>query len=92
MADFRETILALVKGRSLYTLREVAMLLHLRDMPLTTVRAAAAALGVQKPVITRCMDRLQLDGLAVRKVDESDRRSVLLGLTKKGEKMVAKWA
>lgn len=52
--------------------------------PPHTVRGLAALLGVSKPAITRALDRLGILGLARRKRDETDRRSVLVQRTVKG--------
>jgi len=70
------------------TARQLAVMLHLRLHPMDphqhTVKGLAASLGLNKPAITRAADRLAEYGLVVRKVDASDRRSVLIGLTKQG--------
>ncbi|MBR0558627.1 MarR family transcriptional regulator [Neokomagataea anthophila] len=50
-----------------------------------TVRGLAAALNVSKPAITRALDRLRVLGLAERKPDPLDRRSVLVRHTPKGQ-------
>jgi DNA-binding MarR family transcriptional regulator len=44
----------------------------------------AATLNVSKPAITRALDRLTELGMIKRKVDETDRRSVLVQRTVKG--------
>jgi len=49
-----------------------------------TVRGLAAELNVSKPAITRALDRLAEFGLARRRVDPMDRRSVLVQRTLKG--------
>ncbi len=49
-----------------------------------TVRHLAAELNVAKPAITRAVDRIQELGLAKRKSDPNDRRSVLIERTAKG--------
>ena len=49
-----------------------------------TVRGLAASLNVSKPAITRALDRLTELGMIKRKVDETDRRSVLVQRTVKG--------
>jgi DNA-binding MarR family transcriptional regulator len=49
-----------------------------------TVRCLAVSLKVTKPAITRAVDRLTELGMIRRKVDENDRRSVLLKRTVKG--------
>ena len=49
-----------------------------------TVRGLASHLNVSKPAITRALDRLTDLQFAARKVDPSDRRSVLVQRTPKG--------
>ena len=49
-----------------------------------TVRGLAASLNVSKPAVTRALDRLSELGLVKRKIDETDRRSVLVQRTVKG--------
>jgi DNA-binding MarR family transcriptional regulator len=49
-----------------------------------TVRGLAVALGVQKPAVTRALDRLGEFELVKRKVDQADRRSVLVQRTAAG--------
>ncbi|WP_428485751.1 MarR family transcriptional regulator [Rhodopila sp.] len=49
-----------------------------------TVRGLAGGLNVSKPAITRALDRLGELDLARRKVDPTDRRSVLVQRTPKG--------
>jgi len=82
----RETIVALVRsdGPDL-SARQLAVLLtvYLGEGP-HTVRGLAADLNVSKPAITRALDRLGELDLARRKVDPSDRRSVLVQRTPKG--------
>ena len=65
--------------------RQMAILLtvYLTSAP-HTVRGLANTLGVSKPAVTRALDRLGELGLARRKVDEKDRRSVLIQRTPGG--------
>ena len=65
--------------------RQMAVLLtvYLKSPP-HTVRGLASALKISKPAITRSLDRLSDLGLLRRKVDESDRRSVLIQRTIRG--------
>jgi len=65
--------------------RQMAALLTVyMTEPPHTVRGLAAALAVSKPAITRALDRLGQLGLARRKIDPQDRRSVLVQRTVKG--------
>jgi DNA-binding MarR family transcriptional regulator len=65
--------------------RQMALLLTVYlTTPPHTVRGLATALNVSKPAITRALDRLSEYGLIRRKVDEFDRRSVLIQRTVKG--------
>jgi len=65
--------------------RQMALLLtvYLTPQP-HTVRGLAATLNVSKPAITRALDRLSEYGMIRRKVDETDRRSILIQRTVKG--------
>ena len=65
--------------------RQMALLLSVYLTPAPhTVRGLSELLKVSKPAITRAIDRLTELGLIRRKVDENDRRSVLLQRTVKG--------
>jgi DNA-binding MarR family transcriptional regulator len=55
-----------------------------------TVRGLAAALNVAKAAITRALNRLEDLELARRKVDATDRRSVLFQRTQKGKRVPAR--
>ena len=73
--------------------RQMATLLtvYMTDPP-HTVRGLAAGLGVSKPVITRALDRLGEFGLARRKTDPRDKRSVVVQRTVKGSVYLAELA
>jgi len=65
--------------------RQMALLLTVYlTPPPHTVRGLASTLNISKPAITRALDRLGDYGLVRRKVDETDRRSVLIQRTVKG--------
>ena len=65
--------------------RQMALLLTVYlTTPPHTVRGLAGVLNISKPAITRALDRLGEIGLVRRKVDETDRRSVLIQRTVKG--------
>ena len=65
--------------------RQMALLLSVYLTPAPhTVRGLSELLKVSKPAITRAVDRLTELGLIRRKIDENDRRSVLLQRTVKG--------
>lgn len=65
--------------------RQMALLLTVYLTPPShTVRGLAIALNVSKPAVTRALDRLSEYGLVRRKVDDTDRRSVLIQRTVKG--------
>ena len=82
----QETIITLVRrdGADLSS-RQLGVMLtsYLTDGP-HTVRGLALKLNVSKPAITRALDRLGELDLARRKPDPSDRRSVLVQRTPKG--------
>ena len=60
--------------------------------PPHTVRGLAALLGISKPAVTRALDRLGMLGLARRRRDEQDRRSVLVQRTVKGSIFLTEFA
>ncbi len=60
--------------------------------PPHTVRGLAATLGVSKPAITRALDRLSELGLARRKTDPRDGRSVVVQRTVKGSVYLSEFA
>lgn len=53
-----------------------------------TVRGLASQLNVSKPAITRAIDKLSEQDLVQRKPDPSDRRSVLMSRTTKGNAFI----
>lgn len=85
MPDFHTVLLRMVQNTNTpdLTLRQIGLLLELREQP-QTVRHLAAKLNVSKPAITRGADRLTLLGMVVRKADSRDRRSVLIVLAREG--------
>ena len=65
--------------------RQMALMLTVYLTPAPhTVRGLCDALNISKPAITRALDRLSSLGMVKRKVDEDDRRSVLIQRTVKG--------
>ncbi|WP_328702804.1 MarR family transcriptional regulator [Belnapia mucosa] len=70
-------------------LRQLAVLLvvYQTNEP-QTVRGLAKHLKVNKPAITRALDRLEEFELAVRHIDPKDRRSVVVRRTPLGTAMV----
>jgi DNA-binding MarR family transcriptional regulator len=67
------------------TQRQFAILLQVYLAPPPhTVRGIAADLKISKPAVTRAIDRLSGLDLVRRKVDENDRRSILLQRTVAG--------
>lgn len=82
----RDTIVALVRREGVdLSARQLGVFLtcYLNDGA-HTVRGLANQLNVSKPAVTRALDRLSDLDLARRKVDPSDRRSVLVQRTTKG--------
>ena len=60
--------------------------------PPHTVRGLAALLRISKPAVTRALDRLGMLGLARRRRDEQDRRSVLVQRTVRGSVFLSDFA
>jgi DNA-binding MarR family transcriptional regulator len=78
------------------TMREIAILAtldELRDIgecgPLTT-HALAEIMGVGKPVITRSVTRLAVDGLVINGAHPKDKRKRAIALTEQGVAIMAK--
>ncbi len=59
--------------------------------PPHTVRGLSSELNVSKPAITRALDRLSELGLIRRKIDDADRRSVLVQRTVRGSVYLRDW-
>lgn len=73
--------------------RQMAVLLTVyMNEPPHTVRGLAEMLNVTKPAITRAIDRLGEFGLARRKTDPRDRRSVIVQRTVKGSVYLSEFA
>src|SRR3546814_5425119 len=70
------------------TARQMAILLtaYLTPPP-HTVRGLADAMGISKPAVTRALDRLGDLGFLRRRVDEADRRSVLVQRDRKSTRL-----
>ncbi len=73
--------------------RQMALLLtvYMTDPP-HTVRGLAAQLNISKPAITRALDRLSQLGYIRRKIDQADRRNVLVQRTVKGSVYLSEFA
>jgi DNA-binding MarR family transcriptional regulator len=75
------------------TARQMAMLLAVYMMePPHTVRGLAELLRISKPAVTRAVDRLSDLELVRRKVDDDDRRSVLIQRTVRGSVFLREFA
>src|SRR5579871_4667816 len=73
--------------------RQLALVLMVYMTPAPhTVRGLAALLNISKPAITRALDRLGKLGIVRRKVDETDRRSILVQRTVKGSVFLREFA
>jgi DNA-binding MarR family transcriptional regulator len=82
----RDTIVALVRqdGPDLSARQFGVFLTCYLENDAQTVRGLADALEVQRPVISRALDRLTEFDLVGRKADPTDRRSVLVQRTPTG--------
>lgn len=82
----RDTVVALVRrdGADLSARQLGVFLTCYLNEGAHTVRGLAAGLNVSKPAITRALDRLGELDLARRKIDPTDRRSVLVQRTPRG--------
>lgn len=91
---FRETFLSEVRlAQPDLNLRQLAVLMtvYRTDEP-QTVRGLAKDLKISKPAVTRGLDRLGEFDLTRRKIDPSDRRSVLVMRTEAGKAMMRRLA
>jgi DNA-binding MarR family transcriptional regulator len=75
------------------TSRQAVLLLtvYLTEPP-HTVRGLAADLAISKAAVSRALDRLSKLGFVRRRVDEADRRSVLVHRTGAGDAFLAGFA
>ena len=77
-------ILVATQGVDL-SMRQIAILLTVYLAgEAATVRGLSATLEISKPAVSRALDRLADLGLVRRKIDETDRRNVLIQRTVKG--------
>ena len=84
---------SLRRGGPDLTARQIAVLLTVYlTSPPHTVRGLAAELKVSKAAISRSLDRLGQLELVRRKVDETDRRSVLVQRTVRGSVFLSDFA
>ncbi len=75
------------------TSRQLALLLTVYlEPPPHTVRALARSLGISKPAVVRAIDALTRLDFARRRVDDADRRSVLVHRTVKGAVFLSEFA
>jgi DNA-binding MarR family transcriptional regulator len=91
LVALRAAFISMVSEKELddLSMRQLAMLLILRRATTgVTVRQLSADLNVFKANISQNMDRLALFGLAQRKPDPADKRSVLLEITDQGAALV----
>jgi DNA-binding MarR family transcriptional regulator len=91
---WRNAVVASVKGETPdLSQRQMAVMLTVyMSQPPHTVRGLAELLNISKPAVTRALDRLSSFGLVKRKVDDNDRRSVLVQRTVKGSVFLSDFA
>lgn len=98
MSDTSDRLLQLLRGTFLSKVRldqpdlnmrqlAVALVVYQTDEP-QTVRGLAKHLNINKPAVTRALDRLRDFDIVRRKIDPDDRRSVLAMRTPMGAAMV----
>lgn len=88
---FTDTVVGLCRNDDQdLTARQLGVLLTVITKPGPhTVRGMATALNVNKPAITRALDRLSELCLVKREMDPADRRSVLVVAQSGGHRVVA---
>ena len=75
-------------GEAGMSLPQYLLLEGLRDTPELSVGELAEIAGVAPPTATRMLDCLARDGFVERRHSETDRRSVIVSLTKDGKRAV----
>lgn len=78
-----------------YNRSEVRVLISIKELKKlqeqeVKVSEISKALRVTPPSITQLLNKLEKDGLVARRMDENDRRVVLVRLTSKGEEIAQK--
>lgn len=68
------------------SVRQLSVLLRISKAP-CTVRGLAKDAGISKPAITRATDKLIKLNFATRKVDQNDRRSVIIQASATGRRL-----
>jgi DNA-binding MarR family transcriptional regulator len=94
LLQLQQSILNMVKaiGPDL-TSRQLSVLMICATIDeLHTVKGLTARLEIPKPSVTRAVDRLSALGLARRKVNPADRRSVFVEASAKGEALCRRMA
>lgn len=71
------------------TLRQLQLLLAIRERPGVTGQELAGSFGVSTPTISGLVERLAGKELLTRRPDPADRRRVLLSLTEQGRDVLA---
>ncbi|MFA5527446.1 MAG: MarR family transcriptional regulator [Peptostreptococcales bacterium] len=67
------------------TIGQALVLFYLLDNNGSSLKDIAAAIDLDSPSVSRLVDRLLKSGYIIREEDETDRRSVQIYLTEKGE-------
>lgn len=86
---FREIMMNSCKTHSL-TMLQLHVLLIMKNGKDLKVKDVADHLMIAMPTATNLLDKLVEQELVTRKVDENDRRNVLLSLTDKGRELLIK--
>lgn len=91
---WRHVLIKAVRGKGPdLSQRQMSLLLTVYLTPGPhTVRGLAAGLAISKPAVTRALDRLAALDFLRRKIDETDRRNVLVQRTVKGSVFLNEFA
>ncbi|MBI3451457.1 MAG: winged helix-turn-helix transcriptional regulator [Rhodospirillales bacterium] len=82
---YRALVAVLTSGTADLSQRQTAILLNVYlTPPPHTVRGLAATLAISKPAVTRAVAALNKLSLVRKRIDEKDRRNVLVERTVKG--------
>lgn len=72
------------------TMRQMSVLHVVAANPGVSVGPIAATLDLQKPAVTRAIDKLAAQGLVTRATARGDRRQIAVAITAEGRELLAK--
>lgn len=91
-ADPFAAFFSVVRAGQDFTARQIAILRLVQTEPAPKdrqIKSLATSLAISKPVVSRAADRLQEDGYVTRGILDTDKRSCVLSITRKGLSLMA---